>query len=52
MVALSLCSVLARVQITLTDVTVQVNYRTPDQTQEYFLKARINRLVGSQAIPV
>ena len=32
-------SVLARVQVSLLDASVQVNYRTPDYTQEYFLKA-------------
>lgn len=36
--------VLNRVQISLTDAMVQINYRTADQTQEYFLKARINSI--------
>ncbi|XP_064403938.1 autophagy-related protein 2 homolog B-like isoform X2 [Halichondria panicea] len=36
--------VLARVQIQLSDVSVQINYRTPDQTQEYFLRARVDSI--------
>ena len=35
--------VLARVQIQLSDVSVQISYRTPDLTQEYFLRAKISR---------
>lgn len=37
------CAVLARVQVTLSDTVIQVNYRTADQTQEYFLKLRVQR---------
>ena len=35
--------VLSRVQITLTDTSVQISYKTPDQIQELFLKLTINR---------
>ena len=35
--------VLARVQVTFTDAVVQVNYRTLDYSQEYFLKIRMRR---------
>ncbi len=37
--------VLAKVQITLRDATVQVNYRTPDASQEYLLKVKVQRSV-------
>ena len=36
-------AVLARVQVTLSDTVIQVNYRTADQTQDYFLKLRVQR---------
>ncbi len=43
MLLATIAAVLARVQIQLSDVSVQISYRTPDLTQEYFLKAKISR---------
>ena len=45
------CIVLARVQVSLSDTVVQVNYRTVDQAYDYFLKLRVQRLASRVYVP-